>query len=84
MFQQNFHLGCFKGKMTIKYQLKVGVILMALFCAVKAQGQTIDSLPAKPTYSEVEYRPIRAKALIFIKDKLFHHKSSETVLVPFH
>lgn len=50
--------------MIIKYQLRVSIILMVLFCTVKVQGQTIDSLPAKATYSEVEYRPIRSKALI--------------------
>ncbi|WP_225874866.1 phosphatase PAP2 family protein [Pedobacter hiemivivus] len=50
--------------MNIKYQLRVVVILMVLFCAVKVQGQTIDSLPEKVAYSEVEYRPIRPKAII--------------------
>lgn len=50
--------------MIIKYQLRVCIILMVLFYTVKVEGQTIDSLPAKATYTEVKYRPIRPKALI--------------------
>ncbi|MNK15182.1 lipid A 1-phosphatase [compost metagenome] len=50
--------------MIIKYQLRVSLILMVLFCTVKVQGQAIDSLSTKAAYSEVEYRPIRPKALI--------------------